>query len=289
MGFIRDAANWLTGADDVIDARQSEAARQDVAAKNFQNVTRGEIDKSLSARQEGMGDIRDAYSSAAGMLDPYMRQGDRFRSMYEQSVAGGPSEIDPELMSLIDSPVSVGPLNETAGYENMLQARREAMGDLATSSGMGGKSFSGSRMEAASDISGELAGNLYDKEYERALNERNNEISNRIGLDREKYNRGQTNIDRMFGLDNRGYQTGVSLGDRNIRRGETLANMGIGGQRYDTGLMLGGQQYADQIRGAAGSNRLGAAQAGQGALGDLWGAAGALGGKFLPDDFLGLG
>ncbi len=339
MGFIRDAANWLTGADDVIDSQEAEASRQDLAAQNFQNLTGEQVGESLRAQSQARGDVIGGYGSAAGMLDPYRQQGARFGQMYGDQVAGGPGQVgfqdqmmgmmggrldprmaqmDPELMQLAKSPIEVGPLEETAGYGNMLQAREQAMGDLATSSAMGGKTFSGSRMKAASDISGQMAGDLYDKEYNRATQGRQTEIANRMGLGREQFARGmdvdqtnylrgqgeisnlmglgdrgfnreQSNLNRMQGLDQRGYNANVMGGNRAISMGGQMANMGISGQRYNTGLTLGGQQYGDQLRGMAGANRMGAAQTGQGALGDLWGAAGALGGKFIPDDFLGMG
>ena len=178
--------------------------------------------------------------------------------------------VSQELQDLIGSGLNIGPLEESRGYQSMLQARGEGLRDLSTQMGGLGKFFSGSTAAAAGDISGRLAQQLEQQQYGRAVGERGQDIANRFALDRETYGRGQNQLAQLMGIEQQQYGRGqTQLGQlqgieqQQYGRGQNLAQQLAALESTDYGrkiqqqqLQYGSEQdYLSRLTGQAGQGQ----------------------------------
>jgi len=294
--FIGNTAEKLTGADDVKAenyAAQEETKRQADAAQKLAQEQAGNIG---GAYNQAAGMQTNAYNQAVGMLNPYAQQGAQFMGQYQDSLQNGPNNqyrdqmlgimnqgpsqmatqannqimqdqsLSPELQEMMSSPLEVGAIEDSRGYGAMVKARGEAMDAMTTGAGATGMMFSGARAKGLSDISGREMQQLEEQSYNRAANERQNNISNRFQLERENYGRGQNQISQMLGIDQRDYNReqnrfnqfgGFESQDYNKNQAymDRLKNMGamgldVSGQLANMSNQYGQNMGANQVNSA---------------------------------------
>lgn len=319
--WIGEVAGDVTGASGVISAQEDASAE----SKRQADLTRETSIEQAAGIKTALGTAQgkqDAgFSSAMGVLNPYLEQGKQYSSQLQNMLGGGATQftspqnqnrdqimnlisqgMDPtspeimdlinqgqsqlggdilsqvqqgmpvsqELQDLIGSDLNIGPLEESRGYQTMLQARGEGLRDLSTQMGGLGKFFSGSTASAAGDISGRLAQGLEQEQYGRAINERGQNISNLFALDRETYGRGQNQLSQLMGIEEQQYGRGQTklgqlfgLEEQQYGRGQTKLGqlMGIDSLDYDRNINMqkmqyeSDQEYFDRITNQAGSGQ----------------------------------
>ena len=175
-------------------------------------------------------------------LDPRSSQTDQLMNQGPSELRGdilsqiqSGQPVSQELQDLISSPLELGRVEDSRGYESMRQARQEGLRDLSTQMGGLGKFFSGSTADAAGNISGRLMQDLERQDYDRSVYQRESDILNRFELDREQYGRGQDQLSHLLDFEGQRY-------DRGQNRLKQLLEQE--GTRYDRGQTLA-KQLAD--------------------------------------------
>ena len=256
-----DVIGGLTGAKGTQEALNKQAdlsKQQSEEAKLMSAKQQADMMSALGSAQDLQA---TGHQQSMNYLQPYADQGSQASQQYTNALMGQPSQfnlpesefrgqmlglmnqgpsalsqdilnmaqqdapISQEVQDLMRSPLEVGPLKESRGYNTMRQARGEALDDLATGLGASGLMFSGQRMKGAADISGRMAQDLEREQYGRAASERQQNIANLMGLDREQYGRGQNQLNRLMGLEQQQYGRGQNrLGQMSQLEQQDFAN-----------------------------------------------------------------
>jgi hypothetical protein len=278
--------------------RQAELTQQQAkqSAQGMQDALGTAQQQQQAGFQNAMGALNPYAQRGQGysqQLNQMLQQGpqdSQFRGQMLDIINQGPSDLRGDILSKIQSgtpvsqelqdairaplePFKVGPLEESRGYETMKQARQEGLRDLSTQMGGLGKFFSGSTARGAADISGRLAQDLERQQYHRALGdyqravgERDRNISNLFNLSREEYGRernrlgdlmslegqdyarGQQQLGNLFNLDQQSYgreQDYLNRITQGANQGQNLAQL-MSQMMTNQGNLQGGQTLANQ-------------------------------------------
>ena len=219
------------------------ASLQTNRAVDYLDLSKKQAANISDAYGRAKGDLESGYGAAANLMRPHVGRGQRYGQMYDESLASAPgtSPYREQAMSIMEA--SRGPIEEMPGYQNMLQQREEALGDLATTSSAAGKSFSGTRLAAAADISGNLANQLQQQNYERGMND----IRTLMGMESFDYGRDQDRLNRIRELDRLGYDTSSMLGSQDIARGHAVGGLDVTGAGTAAQMLMSGYQGFDQM------------------------------------------
>lgn len=317
--FGEDVIGGLTGSKQAQEASEQAA----LESKREAEKSRGTAAEQSQLMQQQLGRAEagqaQAMQGAMGQLQPFAQMGLGAQQNYMSQLAGGPMQFDqgtdanrqqvmdligqggqpinPQFDEMIRSSMSFGPLEETSGFQNMQQARSEALTDLGSGLGASGLMFSGARMQGAADISGSMRQQLEEQQYKR--NQQG--IAGLMGLDQAGYGRQQAQMAQLMGIDEsdaarrmqqqqqqygaqQDYLTRLSgagqmgqdmagqMAQMQLGQGNLMGQQGLATQQGIGNLMMQGQGMASGLMGQAGQQQIAGAQMRQDAIGDIIGA-----------------
>lgn len=247
-GGIAEGAGSLIGKFTGAERVEAAAAEQQAEAKRQADIAQATASEQASGIRGALGTAQgfqtEGYKSAMEMMQPYAAQGMQGMQQYSESLQGGPQQftgqdsqfrdqmlgimnqgqsqlgqdvlgrvqqdtgLSSELQQMMTSPLEVGALEESRGYGAAVQARKEAMDAMTTGAGATGMMFSGARAKGLSDISGREMQQLEQQSYNRAAQERMQNIGNRLSMEQINYGRGQNQISQLMGLEQQQYGRG---------------------------------------------------------------------------------